>query len=72
MNVEELTAPQCPYCKLTTVRRRRFWQQFTIVRCKTPGCFAEGEMHGRRHDSWMWSRFIATRQSTGQKVGGLG
>lgn len=55
-----LTAPECPFCKQTTVRRRRFWERWTRVFCKTPGCGGVGELMPRGFagpgELWSWMK----------------
>ena len=53
-----LTAPECPYCYKTTVRRRRFWSKHTSVQCKTPKCGGRGELTNFGHNGqWLWTKF---------------
>lgn len=52
-----LTAPTCPHCKKQTVRRRRYWEPWTRVFCKTPGCEAIGELTRWGYDyRWSWMK----------------
>lgn len=56
-----LTAPTCPHCYKQTIRRRRYWEIWTRVFCKTPGCGAVGELSRYGHDkSWSWMKPTAT------------